>query len=122
MAAVQSNEATAEMDRFVRGVRLVNLTPLPLSLSLWPNVNLREEKVTFFTISHTIVLSEDFLCAPSPGFFRPFLCETHLTLLQTKQKKALKCRRAFYTDPAHLAVYADSDGCSCGHSGVDSLN
>lgn len=123
MAAVRSNKGTAEMDRFLRGVWLVDLTPtLSLSLSspMWTYE--KRKAFTFFTIFYTIVLFEDFLCALSPGFFIPFLCETHLTLLQTKQKKALKCRRAFYTDPAHLSVSADSDLCSCGHSGVGSLN
>lgn len=125
MAAVQCNKGTVEMDRFLRGVWLVDLTPPPcLSLSLSSPMWTYEKRkaFTFFTIFYTIVLFEDFLCALSPGFFIPFLCETHLTLLQTKQKKALKCRRAFYTDPAHLSVSADSDLCSCGHSGVGSLN
>lgn len=122
MAAVQSNKGTVEMDRFLRGVWLVDLTPT-FSLSLAQCEPTRGEKPSHFSPSSTqssSLRTSFVLCLRA--FFVPFLCETHLTLLQTKQKKALKCRRAFYTDPAHLSVSADSDLCSCGHSGVGSLN
>lgn len=73
MAAVQSNKGTVEMDRFLRGLWLVDLTP---TLSLSPSSPMwtyeMRKAFTFFTIFHTIVLFEDFLCALSPGFFWPF--------------------------------------------------
>ncbi|GAA6076388.1 uncharacterized [Tachysurus ichikawai] len=104
------------MDRFPR-VRI--RPPHPTSFP-WPNVNLGKQKAfTFFIISHTILCSEERLCRV---FFASFNRKPHLTLLQTKQREALKCRRAFYSDPAYLSSPTGADLCCCGYGGEVSQN